>query len=141
MLSFNRFIHINRIKADTNISRCGFRAKKIGLTHLMGCSVVVIVPILSIRHSLFLTLSLKTLSLNMISWLEYFDHLLLSTTKPFILQIIFWGDVTMSSSVKPGRGVVLLNFQICEPLVLYAFYLKALIKNTCSSVVLSWSTA
>ena len=40
MLSFNRFIHINRIRADTNISRCGFRTTKIGLTHLMGCSIV-----------------------------------------------------------------------------------------------------
>ena len=46
MLSFNRFIHINRIRADTNISRCGFRTTKIGLTHLMGCSIVVIEPIL-----------------------------------------------------------------------------------------------
>lgn len=46
MLSFNRFIHINRIRADTNISRCGFRTTKIGLSHLMGCSIVVIVPIL-----------------------------------------------------------------------------------------------
>lgn len=136
MLSFNRFIHINRIRADTNISRCGFRTTKIGLSHLMGCSIVVIEPILPSTQFILDFAS----SHDFMAWIrDSFDHLLLPTTKPFSSQIIC-GMTLHWAPVSSLKGMSFSwTFKSMNLLFSMHFSLKAAIKNACSSLVLSFS--